>query len=85
MQVHLWPLSLDPTGVVGTRWTMRWKRALSTFAITLTDRRPRASTHRGWERRATPFAVQALATVNRWLSVGPVVVPCFRYGGTDGD
>jgi hypothetical protein len=38
-------VSLDPTGVGRTRWTMRWKPVINAFAITFGDRWPAAENH----------------------------------------
>ena len=43
--LYLVTRSLDPTGVGGARWTMRWKPALNAFAITFGDRFPAAETY----------------------------------------
>jgi putative transposase len=37
--------SLDPTGRGRARWTMRWRPALSAFAVTFADRWPPAGTY----------------------------------------
>ena len=43
--LYLVTRSLDPTGKGQARWTMRWKPALSAFAITFGDRFPAAETY----------------------------------------
>jgi hypothetical protein len=37
--------SLDPSGTGRTRWAVRWKLALSAFAITFADRFPAPETY----------------------------------------
>jgi hypothetical protein len=44
--------SLDPTGVGGARWMMRWKPALNAFAITFGDRFPAAEICLGVDYRS---------------------------------
>jgi transposase-like protein len=43
--LYLVTRSLDPTGRVRARWTMRWKPALNAFAITFAERWPAAETY----------------------------------------
>ncbi|MFI6333252.1 IS256 family transposase, partial [Micromonospora chersina] len=43
--LYLVTRSLDPTGAGRTRWTMRWKPALNSSAITFSDRFPAAETY----------------------------------------
>ena len=43
--LYLVTRSLDPTGRGRARWTMRWKPALNTFAVTFADRWPPAETY----------------------------------------